>query len=184
MEKLLTVKEFSTRTNKSEETIKRWIRSGKIPNAIKDSDKKGWRIPESNLSLEETSQDSDLAFIQTSQLSDSYHNDKELVNLAYQAVTMTHPTEEMLNELSNIGIKRTLELLLCLQQSPTKVRNVAGFLKKGIKENWGPASIPIKLPRNQSKRIYELTQQDYKERIAHEEKSYTPKVPFYNWLEE
>jgi hypothetical protein len=71
-----------------------------------------------------------------------------------------------------------------MQQSPTKVRSINGFLKKGIKENWGPASIPIKLPRNQSKRIYELTQQEYEERIAHEEKSYTQNVPFYNWLEE
>jgi predicted site-specific integrase-resolvase len=40
---LLSVKEFAQRINKSEETVKRWIRSGKIPNARKESDKKGWR---------------------------------------------------------------------------------------------------------------------------------------------
>jgi excisionase family DNA binding protein len=106
VEKFLTVKEFATRTNKSEETIKRWIRSGKIPNAIKESDKKGWRIPESDFNLGETIQNSDLAFTQTPQLSDSHHNEKELVNLAYQAVTMTYPTEEILNDLTNIGIKK------------------------------------------------------------------------------
>ncbi|AHN24200.1 hypothetical protein T479_11740 [Lysinibacillus varians] len=32
-----------------EETIKRWIRSGKFPNAYRNSDKEGWRVIESDL---------------------------------------------------------------------------------------------------------------------------------------
>jgi len=34
---------------KHEETIKRWIRSGKFPNAYRNSDKEGWRVIESDL---------------------------------------------------------------------------------------------------------------------------------------
>lgn len=35
--------------DKHEETIKRWIRSGKFPNAYRNSDKEGWRVIESDL---------------------------------------------------------------------------------------------------------------------------------------
>lgn len=34
---------------KHEETIKRWIRSGKFPNAYRNGDKEGWRVIESDL---------------------------------------------------------------------------------------------------------------------------------------
>lgn len=46
----------------------------------------------------------------------------ELVKLAYEAVTLTSPTEEILTLLSVVGIKRTLEILLIMQQSATKVK--------------------------------------------------------------
>jgi predicted site-specific integrase-resolvase len=184
MDNFLTVKEFANKANKSEETIKRWIRSGKISNAIKESDKKGWKIPESDLNAGEEMKNKEKSICQTHKQFESRHDERDLINLAYQAVTMTYPTEDILEELSDVGIRRTLELLLCMQQSPTRVRNVIGFLKKGIQENWSSETIPIKLPRNQSIRIYELTQQEYKERMAQNEKSFTPKVPFYNWLDE
>ena len=47
--KTYTVKEVSSLIGKHEETIKRWIRSGKLPNSYRNSDKEGWRILESDL---------------------------------------------------------------------------------------------------------------------------------------
>ena len=88
-------------------------------------------------------------------------DETELVKLAYQAVTLTSPTDEILSILSVVGIKRTLEILLIMQQSATKVKNPDGFIRKAIRENWNPTSIPIKLPKKQSKRLYELTQQEF-----------------------
>ena len=44
-----TVKEVAELLGKHEETIKRWIRSGKFPNSYRNSDKEGWRIIESDL---------------------------------------------------------------------------------------------------------------------------------------
>jgi hypothetical protein len=44
-----TVKEVATLIGKHEETIKCWIRSGKLPNSFRNSDKEGWIIPESEL---------------------------------------------------------------------------------------------------------------------------------------
>ncbi|MGG3527745.1 helix-turn-helix domain-containing protein [Bacillus pseudomycoides] len=46
--KVYTVKEMATALGKHEETIKRWLRSGKFPNAFRNSDKQGWKIPESD----------------------------------------------------------------------------------------------------------------------------------------
>jgi len=43
------VKEVADFLDKHEETIKRWIRSGKFPNAYRNSDKEGWRVIESDL---------------------------------------------------------------------------------------------------------------------------------------
>ncbi|WP_432703010.1 helix-turn-helix domain-containing protein [Lysinibacillus sphaericus] len=43
------VKEVADLLDKHEETIKRWIRSGKFPNAYRNSDKEGWRVIESDL---------------------------------------------------------------------------------------------------------------------------------------
>ena len=44
-----TVKEVAEIVGKHEETIKRWIRSGKFPNSYRNSDKEGWRILETDL---------------------------------------------------------------------------------------------------------------------------------------
>lgn len=44
-----TVKEVADLLGKHEETIKRWIRSGKLPNSYRNSDKEGWRIIELDL---------------------------------------------------------------------------------------------------------------------------------------
>ncbi|MGN7403198.1 helix-turn-helix domain-containing protein [Cytobacillus praedii] len=43
------VKEVADLLGKHEETIKRWIRSCKYPNAYINSDKEGWRVFESDL---------------------------------------------------------------------------------------------------------------------------------------
>lgn len=180
-----TVKEVAGLLDKHEETIKRWIRSGKLPHAFINSDKEGWRIPESDLlnlkngiqviKIEQHNEDKEI---------DNMDED-ELVKLGYEAVTLTSPSEEILSILSVVGIKRTLEILLIMQQSPTKVKNPDGFIKKAIRENWNPTSVPIKLPRKQSKHLYELTQQDYNDRNIHnKENTYKQNLPFYNWLED
>ncbi|HDR7623652.1 TPA: helix-turn-helix domain-containing protein [Bacillus mycoides] len=178
-----TVKEVAELVGKHEETVKRWIRSGKLPNSYRNSDKEGWRILESDLinlnriipAKETEQQDNE---------NKSDANETELVKLAYQAVTLTSPTDEILYILSVVGIKRTLEILLILQQSATKVKNVDGFIRKAIRENWSPTSIPIKLPKKQSKRLYELTQQEYEQSISRTEQRQSEKIPFYNWLED
>lgn len=111
-------------------------------------------------------------------------NETELVKLAYQAFTHTSPTDEILSILSVVGIKRTLEILLIIQQSATKVKNPDGFIRKAIRENWSPTSIPIKLPKKQSKRLYELTQQDYEQKPTIMQNEQSREFPFYNWLDE
>lgn len=107
-----------------------------------------------------------------------------LVKLAYEAVTLTSPTEEILTLLSVVGIKRTLEILLIMQQSATKVKKPDGFIKKAIRENWRPMTVPVKLSKKQSKHIYDLTQQDYEAMGNQKQHEYQPKVPLFNWLEE
>ncbi len=178
-----TVKEVSGLLGKHEETIKRWIRSGKFPNSYRNSDKEGWRIIESDL----LKLNNVAPINKTDQQDDALKSDvdeMELVNLAYQAVTLTSPTDEILSVLSVVGIKRTLEILLIMQQSPKKVKNPDGFIKKAIRENWSPTSTPIKLPKKSSKRLYELSQQEFDNDFKQINKQQSTSVPFYNWLEE
>ena len=178
-----TVKEVAKLLGKHEETIKRWIRAGKLPNSYRNSDKEGWRIIESDLlQLNHVIPTNNSEKQQDDKENDS--DETELVKLAYQAVTLTSPTDEILSILSVVGIKRTLEILLIMQQSATKVKNPDGFIRKAIRENWSPTSIPIKLPKKQSKRLYELTQQDYEQKTTIEQNQQSRDLPFYNWLEE
>jgi excisionase family DNA binding protein len=177
-----TVKEVAELVGKHEETVKRWIRSGKLPKSYRNSDKEGWRILESDLinlnrvfPAEETEQHNKEI--------KSDANEIELIQLAYQAVTLTSPTDEILYILSVVGIKRTLEILLIMQQSAKKVKNPDGFIRKAIRENWSPTSIPIKLPKKKSKQLYELTQIDYEQSISRTEQQQSEKIPFYNWLD-
>lgn len=177
-----TVKEIADLLGKHEETIKRWIRAGKLPNSYRNSDKEGWRILESDLlklknviPINITEQEDDMKSVSV---------ETELVKLAYQAVTLTSPTDEILSILSVVGIKRTLEILLIMQQSATKVKNPDRFIRKAIRENWSPTTIPIKLPKKQSKRLYELTQQDFDKKPSTEERQQSSSYPFYNWLED
>ncbi|MGY1423642.1 helix-turn-helix domain-containing protein [Bacillus cereus] len=183
--KVYTVKEMATALGKHEETIKRWLRSGKFPNAFRNSDKEGWKIPEDDLVhikqgtgfVKEDSQ-------QSQQVVQQEFEELELVKLAYETVTLTSPTEEILNLLSVVGIKRTLEILLIMQQSTSKVKKPDGFIKKAIRENWSPTTIPVKLPKKQSKHIYDLTQRDYEAIENQKQHEYQSKVPLFNWLEE
>jgi hypothetical protein len=92
--------------------------------------------------------------------------------LAYEAVTMTSPTEEIIGYLSYVGIKRTLEILLTMQQSPTPVKNPTSFIKKAITQGWTPTTLPIKKERNVARK-----------KKNNETESNLP-LPFYNWLEE
>lgn len=99
---------------------------------------------------------------------------KELIAIAYQAVTMTSPTEDILGLLSHCGIKRALEILLCIKQSPSPVRNFNRFIEKAIINHWSPSTNPIKKQRKVS-RIRTSSQKETRT---------PPSVPFYNWLEE
>ncbi|QED46777.1 helix-turn-helix domain-containing protein [Cytobacillus dafuensis] len=178
-----TVKEVADLLGKHEETIKRWIRSGKLPNSYRNSDKEGWRIIESDLlslnkaiPVNKPGQDNDDVKLEA--------DESELVKLAYQAVTLTTPSDEVLSILSFVGIKRTLEILLIMQQSTTKAKNPDGFIRKAIRENWTPTSTLIKLARrDRNKRVYDLTPQEFNGRFGTEENQVS-RVPFYNWLEE
>jgi hypothetical protein len=160
--------------NKSEETIKRWLRSGKFPNAVKENDKKGWQIPTSDLDLFQSSKKSNHQSSPPSRDStlEFHQNDRELVILAYEAVTMTSPTEELIGYLSYVGIKRTLEILLTMQQSPTPVKNPIGFIKKAITQGWTPTTLPIKKERKIVRKM----------KISDDQRN--KPIPFYNWLEE
>ncbi|KEZ49896.1 helix-turn-helix domain-containing protein [Metabacillus indicus] len=178
-----TVKEVSKLLGKHEETIKRWIRTGKFPNSYRKSDKEGWRIVESDL-LELNKGLPTHKPEQLVERMNSNVDETELVKLAYQAVTLTTPTNEILSILSVVGIKRTLEILLIMQQSATKVKNSDGFIRKAIRENWTPTSVPVKLQKSQSKRVYDLSQQDSSIDSDFNNQPYKRKVPFYNWLEE
>lgn len=177
-----TVKEVADLIGKHEETIKRWIRAGKLPNSYRNSDKEGWRILESDLLQLNNVISINKTELQESEIN-SNSDETELVKLAYEAVTLTSPTDEILSILSVVGNKRTLEILLIMQQSATKVKNPDGFIRKAIRENWGPTSTPIKMPRKQSKRVYELSQNEYQEQFNTVENQ-QPKIPFYNWLED
>jgi excisionase family DNA binding protein len=172
-----TVKEIADLLDKHEETIKRWIRSGKLPNSYRNSDKEGWRIVESDLlnlnktiSVNKNEQDNNDV--------KSEADESDLVKLAYQAITLTSPPNKILFVLSVVGIKRTLEILLIMQQSTTKVKNPDGFIRKAIREGWTPTSTPIKLARREpSKGIYDLTQQEYEESFGREKSETTSMVP-------
>lgn len=177
-----SVREVALLLNKHEETIKRWIRAGKFPNGYIRSDKEGWRIPEVDLKA--------LGYIDNAEAMEGMESveqltdEVELINLAYQAVTLTTPTTEILDILSAVGIKRTLEVLLIMNQSATKVKNPEGFIKKSIQENWSSNTIPIKMLKRKSKYIFELTQQDYEGKNECKVERKINRVPFYNWLEE
>lgn len=78
-----TVREVAEKFKKHEETIKRWVRSGKFPNAYIKSDKEGWRIPE--IDLDQRGQ-----VPKNKPFNDNIHTDSSeeiyLISLAYQAV--------------------------------------------------------------------------------------------------
>lgn len=146
------VKEVADLLGKHQETIKRWIRSGKFPNAYRNSDKEGWRVIESDLlKLNKVIPVSEVEQIGTIK---PEADETELVKLAYQAVTLTIPTDEMLSILSVVGIKRTLEILLIMQQTPSKVKNPGEFIKKAIRENLSPISPPIEDIRQTSTKMF------------------------------
>lgn len=176
MDGVLTVKQVAERLQKSEETIKRWLRSGKFPNAYKKTDKQGWQIPQQDLQTWLYSRNNPLEKESNTRSNHTpppqNEDNKELVIMAYQAVTMTSPTQSMINILNHIGIKRTLEILLIMQQSPNRVKNPEGFIKKAISKGWTPTTLPIKKERNVAR----------VKRDTHTENR--PTVPFYNWLED
>lgn len=168
---------------KHKETVKRWIRAGKFSNAYRNSDKEGWRIPEGDLRQLDTLVTAQ-EYKQIKEEKQSHAQESTLVKLAYEAVTLTSPKEEMVNILSVVGIQRTLEILLVMRQLATKVKKPDGFIKKAISENWSPSTLPVKLPKKQGKHLYDFTQQARKKTPNHQESAGSSRIPFFNWLEE
>nr|WP_254914817.1 helix-turn-helix domain-containing protein [Bacillus thuringiensis] len=92
-----TVKELALDLKKHEETIKRWLRSGKFPNAFRNSDKEGWRIPAGDVEyIKQEPRFVKEDFQQSKQVVREEIAELELVKLAYEAVTLTSPTQEIL----------------------------------------------------------------------------------------
>ncbi|MGE7998906.1 helix-turn-helix domain-containing protein [Lysinibacillus sp. NPDC093190] len=79
------VKEVADLLGKHEETIKRWIRSGKFPNAYRNSDKEGWRVIESDLLKLKVIP---VNGVEQKSIIKPEVDETELVKLAYQAVTL------------------------------------------------------------------------------------------------
>lgn len=102
---VFTVKKLALHMGKIEETIKRWLRLGRFPNAYLKSDKEGWRIPKH-----------DLVYVAIpnafARMIRAESDDKSLIKMAYEAVTLDTPNEETLNMLTYVGMKRTLDILL------------------------------------------------------------------------
>lgn len=175
METVLTVKQVAARLQKSEETIKRWLRSGKFPNAYKKTNKQGWQIPQQDLQkwLDSSSKPFEKEINMKSNHTYAIPNEdtKELVLLAFQAITLTSPTKSIINILNHTGIKRTLVILLIMQQSPNKVKNPEGFIRKAISKGWSLTTLPMKKERNVARVQSEI------------HREHRPAVPFYNWLE-
>jgi excisionase family DNA binding protein len=64
-ERLLTVQEIARRLAVTPETVRRWLRAGRLKGFILGSDKAGWRVKERELAaflsqMERASQESDL----------------------------------------------------------------------------------------------------------------------------
>lgn len=130
----VTVKEMAQHFGKNEETIKRWIRSGKFPNAYKNSDKEGWKIPQWDL----VSLANPLLIQCLGPRAESNNTEREWVKLAYEAVLLSAPSEEMVSVLAFIGIKRTLEVLRMLRSKPSVEENPDQWIKQALTEGWSP----------------------------------------------
>ena len=129
---VFTVIELAHHLSKSEETIKRWIKSGKFPNAYLRSDKEGWRIPKRDVI--EVAIPKPLV-----QLIQPEGDSKGLIKLAYEAVTLDTPNEETLNMLAYVGMKRTLEVLYLWRKSGNS-SEMSSFIKQAITEGWSTSS--------------------------------------------
>ncbi|WP_169907770.1 helix-turn-helix domain-containing protein [Priestia abyssalis] len=187
-EKMLTVNEAAKVLGKSTETVKRYIRDGKLE-ASKRTDREGYRISQAALNklatrLVKSNRTVPSPSTFNKQIAGESNEPEikyyvtECVILAYQAVTLSPPTEEIIGLLSYVGIKRALEILLVIQQSPNKVKNHAAFIRKAISEGWAPETIPI---RNQRKVVRnKIDQQDQNKSAA----TYTGELILYNFLEE
>lgn len=84
-------------------------------------------------------------------------NKMAAVDQAFRIATLTEPTEEIRALLGALEFERVLELLLMLRQSPKKVQNPVGFLRRAIKEGWMPEQQPQKIDRkieNAEERYY------------------------------
>jgi hypothetical protein len=85
-------------------------------------------------------------------------NKQAAIDQAYRIATLTEPTAEIRSLLGGLDFERVLDLLLMLRQSPKKVHNPAGFLRRAIREEWKPDQLPEKIDRrleNATERYYQ-----------------------------
>lgn len=171
----LTVRQAAEKLGKNEETIKRWLRAGKYPNAYKSNDKEGWKIPESDFNYSPSAPVNEQTALDLSPSMVTYLQDeKEIVVLAYQIATLTYPTNSEIELLLSVNMKRRLEILLVFRQSTSKIKNPLGFIKQAIHEGWTPATLPQKLNRKRTAIEEKMRDMANTQEIT---------FPFYNWLE-
>jgi hypothetical protein len=85
-------------------------------------------------------------------------NKQDAIDQAFRIATLTEPTGEIRSLLGDLEFERVLELLLMMRQSPKKVQNPAGFLRRAISEGWQPDQLPEKIDRkieNATERLYQ-----------------------------
>ncbi|PSL41286.1 hypothetical protein B0H94_12032 [Salsuginibacillus halophilus] len=75
------------------------------------------------------------------------YTEGELIHMAFRLATLTDPSEEMQEVLEKQGVEAAFQALLVLRQSPKRVRNVEGFLKKALVMGWGPSTVPVRRSR-------------------------------------
>lgn len=85
-------------------------------------------------------------------------NKGDAIDQAFRIATLTEPNGEIRSLLGDLEFERVLELLLMLRQSPKKVQNPAGFLRRAVQEGWRPDQLPEKIDRkteNATERFYQ-----------------------------
>ncbi|PPA87643.1 hypothetical protein C4A75_00025 [Brevibacillus laterosporus] len=155
-----SVQDVSVRMWYTEGAIKRWLDSGKFPNAFKVCDKDGWRILLSDLNgkvlfssrQEQTSMEFSVPM--TTPTNDERH----LILLSFQTVVLTSPSDGPLDILSSVRIHRTLEILIVMKQ-----------------EEWTPSTLPKKLG---------CKRQNFEDGLRIELSTQISAFPSLNWLEE
>lgn len=84
-------------------------------------------------------------------------NKNEAIAQIYQITTLTNPSDEVLQLLSEVDFKRFLDLMMVLRQYKGNISAPHRFLKRAIDENWTAETLPERVDRkkeNHEQRFY------------------------------